>query len=249
MLLAMLVTGCAPLVVAWPPPSMLPTQVVPLAPAEVELGAGVSPLVVGTTGANGLQGSWGGQAGIGIGHDLSLSLNGSEHLLGPTGAATLWWWPVETDRIDAGAILGVGASWSKSSFTVEDPVVDDDGEPVVDEDGEPVTTDRTTDYSYASIAPAVGAQVAFKAGKVLSFPVLTRVSYSRTFAHSGVDGARWAAWAELAAGARVALGRYVALGAGPQALWLVASGDGGTPAPLVSVVLSLEARLGGEPGT
>lgn len=227
----LLLTGCAPLLVAWPPPAALPTQGAPLDAKEVEVGLGATPTVSEDGLGPLLQGAWVGEAGVGLGRDLSLSVSGSKFLLGPAGGAELAWWRWQGERRDAGLLLGVAGSWSKNSYT-------DQGDPEDESD------DTTVPYHYLSLAPSVGGQVAWKVGDRLSFPTRLRVSYSRSFPNETVDATTWSVWTEVGTGARFELTDHLAAGAGLQLTWLNLKGAF-FPQPIPSASVSLQGRFGG----
>lgn len=227
----LLLLGCAPLVVAWPPPSALPTQVAPLDAKEVEVGLGVTPTLSSDGLVNLFQGTFAGEAGVGLGEGLSLTLSGSKFLLGPSAGAELAWWRWQGDWRDAGLLLGLAGAWSEGRYTPDDPYDDDDEEPV--------------DYHYVSIAPSLGGQVAWKLGDRLSFPTRIRASYSRTLPNETVSSTTWAVWTELGGGVRFQFTDHLAGGAGLQLTWLALKGAV-LPQPLPSAALSVQGRFGGK---
>lgn len=228
----LILLGCGPLVVAWPPPSALPTQVAPLDAREVEVGLGVTPAFGQLQGRNLFQGTIVGEAGVGLGRDLSLTLSGTRNWLGPAGAAELAWWPKRADRVDAGALFSLGGAWSEGTWT-------DQGDP--DAKGDEVDLA----YHYVSVAPGLGGQAAWHAGEYLSFPTRARVSYSRTIPNETLSSSRWAVWTELGAGARVQATERLAFGAGVQLLWIAPNGAF-VATPFPSVAVSAQGRFGGD---
>ncbi len=198
--------GCGPIVIAYPPPAMLPGAIEPLGGGEIDLGVGASGLLLANTDsvapfANPLGGPLLVGGGVGLGHGVDVSVTASQHVQGPTGGLQVGLWLLDRPMVQAGPTLGVAGSLASGDFAFQVPVVGPDG-PVTDEDGEPVTTAIDRHYAYTTLAPSVGGRLVFRPVDHWSVPVAVRGSYSLAFAREGLDewGMPRLAWIEGLAG-------------------------------------------------
>ena len=183
--------GCAPIVIAYPPPSPIAHTVEPLPAHTAEVGLGATSLTV--TGADGIgwvPNFYGGtvmaQAGWGLTDRVDLRLTGSTHLQGPTGGLQVGYQALVRERWSLGVTSALNASLARGSFSETVTAVDSDGNVLYDENGEPYQETVTTEYGYTSFAPSAGARASWRAWPRITFTGAVRASYAVTRATEGL---------------------------------------------------------------
>jgi hypothetical protein len=186
-----LTLGCAPIVIAYPPPSPLAHTAEPLPAHTAEVGVGGTSLTI--TGANGIgwvPNFYGGtlmaQAGWGLSDRFDVRLTGSTHLQGPTGGLQLGYQALVRERWSLGFTSAFNASVARGSFSETVTAVDAGGDVLYDENGDPYQETVTTEYGYTSFAPSTGLRASWRAWPRITFTGAARVSYSITRATSGL---------------------------------------------------------------
>lgn len=241
---AMLV-GCGPIIIAYPPPTMLPGTLDAPGPGEVDIAAGASAFVAEGVAGNFYGGTALGAVDVGLGKGFDLSVTASQHLQGPTAGVTVARTFIDQPHFELAATAGLAGSSVDEDTTVQEDVLDENGDPVLDEYGEPVTEERTVEYAYLTVAPSLGARVVLRASEQVAFPIALRASHSWVVATKGLSGDMpRLLWTELMAG--VVWRPVRAFGVGLGAGWYgVGNEHGYTVWPLPIVNASVDVRFGG----
>jgi hypothetical protein len=209
-----LLAGCGPTVIAYPPPAALPGAVEPLDPRQIGVTLGPSAFLYADSNGPALMsdqlgGLLVGSFGVGIADGLDVAVTGSQTLQGPTGSVDVGMRIRETPAFYLGAVGGLAGSTARDTYTVEVPTDPDDPDAKVEHTSLP--------YSYATLAPHLGVRAVWQKYEQVHIPLLLRGSYSFAFAQEGLDDGYdmpHYAWVELSSGVVYAPARVFAVGLG-----------------------------------
>lgn len=182
--------GCGPLVVPVPPPVPTATSMTAPGPGELALDAGVSGLVSLReleASVNIISGTFPVSLSYGLNERVQLSATWGFYSLLRTGGLDVGVNLYEGERSRLGLSLGLGASGRDGSYSVDEPVLDDDGNPTNDEQGNQLFTSVLVNYAYFGLAPAVGGRGELDLAPWLKGVAMLRTSYAMTFELYGLD--------------------------------------------------------------
>jgi hypothetical protein len=237
-----LLTGCGPTIIAYPPPTMLPGTLDAPEPGKVDLAVGTS-VWAGDGGAalNFWGGGMLGAAAFGLPENVDLSLTASRTLQGPTFGLQGGWDAFDTDKLDIAPIVALGFSSNHDAGTVTQKETDEEG--VVTE------VEESWDFTYFTVAPGLGARLVYRPTPWLSVPVLLRGSHSWAIAGRGVGQAAMpeATWLEAQLGAVVRPVPAFGIGVGAGMYTLIGEDGAAVVWPYPHLNASLDVQFGGKP--
>lgn len=176
----LLLTGCGPMIVAFPPPTMLPGTLDAPEPGQVGVAGGAS-LYVGPGGAveNFYGGGILGAASVGLPENVDVSFTGSRTILGPTLGLQGGWDIYDTEKLDLAPLVVLGFTSDHDAGTKTVTTTDDSGQKVEEE--------VPFDITYVTLAPGLGGRMVYRPTRWLAFPVVLRGSHSWVLAGRGLE--------------------------------------------------------------
>lgn len=191
-------TGCATIVIAYPPLPMHGTDLNGLEQGEVSAQTGVNGLFVVagdaevSAGPDILSGMWDGSLGFGLPGGFDLRLGSGVKFQGANWNLQLGKDLVSRDEVEAGLFVGAGWAFNRADFKVTDGM----------------TGEMTRhNYSYLTLVPNLGARATFPIYGALKVPVGARLSWSQVVPIKNVRPAQvyGAPWFEVQTGLLVDL--------------------------------------------
>lgn len=231
--------GCAPYIVAWPPPSALPGGQTEIGPHELELGFGGNAVIGLATEQsilpsffpNYFSGPFIGQGRLGFDGGWDLTMGSSRHLLGPTTDVAVGRWFTLGPTLSVGPQIGVGGSYSEASYSTLEKV---------DASGNVVTPSVDVPYSYLSVAPIIAGRLDWHPSRIVSVPLLLRGSYSMVIPLQNAADRRMF-WLDLMPALRFNVTRGFGVGLGPGAHLVFEAGQ--VPYAIFDAQLSIHGRF------
>lgn len=178
-MLLLVLTGCVPPAVHFPPPTLHGTELVPVDQGVVAISGGVGGIAMFGDDSAASVDLFGGiinaGAGYGLPANFDLALQGSVNYYGPELGLQAGWTASGDGLVKHGPFIGLGLNHQhfQGDYTVAEGTDEEDT--------------VHYDYQYWNLAPYLGYRVLVPVGKVVEVPVGVRMSDSLVLGMSGEE--------------------------------------------------------------